>query len=311
MNAGRVVGTIDIGGSHASAALFEMTAGGLVAIRQTAGALDSQAPLPQLLGSIIGTIRELEPPPGLDWAIALPGPFDYRRGSGTFEGVGKFQSLEGVDLRAAFSAAVSTEPDRIGFLNDAVAYGIGEWTSSASRPRRLVCITLGTGVGSVFLEDGRAVDDGPTVPPKGWVHLLQIGARPLEETVSTGAIQDAYAAATGSHSTVRAIADAARTGDRAALRVLDAAMRELGRALAPWFQRFAADEVVVGGSMSRSWDLIEAPLREAITDANGVEGMPHALRASRLLDRAPLVGAADWVLRRGALLSQAAATEMD
>lgn len=299
MNAGRVVAAVDIGGSHATAALFELTAGSLVMTRRAGGDLDSQAPLPQLLGSILGTIQGLEPPPGLDWAIALPGPFDYGRGAGTFEGVGKFQSLQDVDLRAAFSAAVSTEPDRIGFLNDAVAYGIGEWTSSVHRPARLVCITLGTGVGSVFLENGRPVEDSPTVPPKGWVHLLQIGARPLEETVSTDAIQNAYAAATGSHCNVRAIADAARTGDRDALQVLDTAMRELGSALAPWFQRFAADEVVIGGSMSRSWDLLEAPLREAITETNGPRGRPPALRRSRLLDSAPLVGAADWVLRAG------------
>lgn len=297
MNAGRVVGAVDIGGSHAFAALFEVTDRGPVMIRQADGALDSQAPLAELLGGITETIRELEPAQDLDWAIAVPGPFDYRRGVGTFEGVGKFQSLEGVDLRGALSATVSTEPERVVFLNDAIAYGIGEWTSSSPRPRRLVCITLGTGVGSAFLEDGHAVERGPEVPPNGWVHLLRIGSRPLEETVSTGAIQDAYAAATGSRSSVRAIADAARRGDAAALRVLHSAMRELGGALGPWFERFAADEVVIGGSISRSWDLIETPLREAITDAAGLGGMRHALRRSRLLDRAPLVGAAEWILR--------------
>ena len=297
MGAPRVVGAVDIGGSHTFAALFEVTERGLAMTRRVEGALDSQAPLPQLLESITGTIRGLEPPPGLDWAIALPGPFDYRRGVGTFEGVGKFQSLNGVDLRAAISAAVSAEREQVVFLNDAVAYGIGEWASSVPRPKRLVCITLGTGVGSAFLADGRPVEDGAEVPPNGWVHLLQIRSRPLEETVSTSAIQDAYAAATGSHSSVRAIADAARRGDEAALNVLRTAMGELGRALAPWFERFAADEVVVGGSISRSWDLIEQPLREAINDAVGPGGLAHSLRVSRLLDRAPLVGAAEWILR--------------
>lgn len=297
MNARRLIGAVDIGGSHAVAALFEMTAQGLVMIRRVDGGLDSQAPPAELLGTITRTIESLEPPPGLDWAIALPGPFDYRRGMGNFEGVGKFQSLGGVDLRAVFAASASTEPERVVFLNDAVAYGIGEWASSSPRPRRLVCITLGTGVGSAFLENGRAVEDGPEVPPKGWVHLLRIGARPLEATVSTGGIQDAYAAATGSHSSVRAIAEAARRGDAAALRVLQIAMGQLGRALAPWFQRFSADEVVVGGSISRSWDLIEAPLREGIDVALGGGAPVHSLRASRLLDRAPLVGAAEWILR--------------
>lgn len=296
MKAGRVVGAVDIGGSHAVAALFEVTAEGLTMIRRAEGALDSQAPRAGLLGSIMGTVQGLEPPRDLDWAVALPGPFDYRRGAGTFEGVGKFQSLAGVDLRSAFSAAISTAPERVMFLNDAVAYGIGEWASSSPRPGRLVCITLGTGVGSAFLEDGCAVGDGPEVPPKGWVHLLKIRGRPLEETVSTVAVQQAYAAATGSHCSVRAIAEAARGGEAAAITVLHRAMEELGRVLAPWFERFRADEVVIGGSISQSWDLIAAPLRESISDA-GARGSAHALRASRLLDRAPLVGAAEWLLR--------------
>ncbi|MGT2462273.1 ROK family protein [Sinomonas atrocyanea] len=114
--------------------------------------------------------------------------------------------------------------------------------------------------------------------------------------MSTAAIQDGYAAATGSRSSVRAIAEAARRGDSAALTVLQAAMGQLGRALAPWFDRFRADEVVIGGSMSRSWDLLEKPLRESINDASA-DGAAHALRASRLFDHAPLVGAAEWVLR--------------
>lgn len=297
MNAARLIGAVDIGGSHAVAGLFEATKRGLTLVRQADEDLDSHAPLAEVLGSITGSIRGVEPPSGLDWAIALPGPFDYRRGMGNFEGVGKFRSLAGVDLRAVFAATASTEPERVVFLNDAVAYGIGEWASSSPRPRRLVCITLGTGVGSAFLEDGLAVEDGPEVPPNGWVHLLRIGARPLEATVSTGAIQDAYAAATGSHSSVRAIAEAARRGDADALTVLQSAMGQLGRALAPWFQRFCADEVVVGGSISRSWDLIEAPLREGINDVMGTGAPAHLLRASRLLDLAPLVGSAEWILR--------------
>ncbi|MEU6321277.1 ROK family protein [Streptomyces sp. NPDC047009] len=302
MNAGRVVGAVDIGGSHAVAALFEVTARGVVMIRQAEGPLDAQAPLAELLGSITATIRRVDPPAGLEWAIAIPGPFDYPRGTGTFEGVGKFQSLSGVDLRAAFAATVSTRSDRIGFLNDAVAYGIGEWAATDPRPGRLVCVTLGTGVGSAFLKDGRAVEDGPDVPPRGWVHLLRIRARPLEETVSTGAIQAAYASATGVRSSVRDIAAAARAGDPAAGTVLQEAMRELGRALAPWFGRFGTDEVVIGGSISRSWDLIEAPLRAAIDGTIGTDRPTPTpmLRASRLLDRAPLAGAAEWILRETA-----------
>ena len=43
------------------------------------------------------------------------------------------------------------------FVNDAEAFGLGEWRAGAARGRRrAVAITLGTGVGSVFVADGGA-----------------------------------------------------------------------------------------------------------------------------------------------------------
>jgi glucokinase len=78
-------------------------------------------------------------------------------------------------------------------------------------------------------------------------------------------------------------------------------------ALRPWAERFAADRVVVGGSIARSWDVIEAPLRAGLTlDADAdtdTDGATHALThalthtptgvvRAALGSRAPLVGAA-------------------
>ena len=58
------------------------------------------------------------------------------------------------------------------FLNDADAFGLGEWWTGRQRgARRIVAATLGTGFGSAFLADGRVVH-GPGIPPGGEIYRI-------------------------------------------------------------------------------------------------------------------------------------------
>lgn len=299
---------MDVGGGHVTAALVDLgSAGDVLVERVTPGdvlvereaPVDPHAARDELLERLTAPGRALAERVTLaGWSIAMPGPFDAEAGTGTFAGVDKFRSIAGIDLRAALADRLGVAPGAVRFVNDAVAYGIGEWASGAGvGARRMICITLGTGVGSAFLVDGAEVRSGPTVPEAGEVHRLTIDGRPLEETISSPAIRLADRARSdrarsdrarsGRERTVEEICAAARSGDRDAHEVVAAAMRALGAALRPWVERFAADRVVVGGSIARSWDVIEAPLRAglAVDDDGGL------VRAA-LGSRAPLVGAA-------------------
>lgn len=292
-----LVGVVDVGGSHARAALVAWETSGPVLGARAESDVDAHGPREVLLGQVA------EPLDGLgasEWVVALPGPFDYERGRGDFTGVGKFGALAGLDLRSALADRLGILPERLHFLNDAVAYGLGEWWGGGRQACRSVCVTLGTGVGSVFLVDGAPVESGPGVPPHGWVHLLRVDGGPLEDTVSTRAVVSAYAGSSGRTTSVREIASAARAGDQEAAEALAGAMRALGRALAPGLAAFGAQELVVGGSIARAWDLLEAPLAHGLADgaSRRSSAPPPAVRASVLLDDAPLLGAAWWFSRR-------------
>jgi glucokinase len=283
---------VDIGGSHVTAATVELVGGPRV-VERSSSAIDTHGDRDTLLRAIGDTLRPLAS--GAEgWTIALPGPFDYERGIGSFEGVEKFSALADLDLRAALSDILGIAEDRVAFVNDALAYGIGEWSVSTQRPKRFICITLGTGIGSAFLDDGHPVESGPEIPPHGWAHLLTYDGGPLEDAVSTRAIQRRYAQdgggdLEGSVLEVREIAERARAGEDRARALLETAMVELGGVLAPWVESFGATEVVVGGSMARSWDVLGAGFIRGITlDATA----PVAVRPSGLLDDAPLIGAA-------------------
>ncbi|WP_460570555.1 ROK family protein [Humibacter soli] len=290
----------DVGGSHVTTARIALSAEPTIVSRTTA-AVATHGDADQILGSISAALKHVQGE--IDrCTIALPGPFDYEAGHGTFAGVAKFGAIAGVDLRERLGCLLGIVPENVRFVNDAIAYAIGEWFVSPHRPDRLVCITLGTGVGSAFLSDGRAVEDGPEVPPHGWAHLLTIGDRPLEDSVSTRAIQRRYVEATVTAAdvgaapalheiSVREIAERARGGESQAIDTLDTTMFELGEALGPWVVRFRASEVVVGGSMARSWDVL-GPAFERGLASTDVRTDRVTVRASRLFDDAPLIGAA-------------------
>ncbi|WP_405996777.1 ROK family protein [Streptomyces sp. NBC_00829] len=293
---GRIVPVMDIGGTHVTGALVDTVTRAVLPDCMVREGLDSNGTAEQIVVSIGRCASRLPRAAASDWTIALPGPFDYPRGIGQFEGVGKFESLRGVDLRAALSALVP-QARSFRFLNDADAFALGEWWAGAAEGRRrAVGITLGTGVGSSFLDDGRVVGDGAAVPPHGRAHLLSYEGLPLEETVSRRAIRDRYAQVVNDRDgrcvDVHEIAARARLRDGTARSVLADAFAALGSTLAPWLAAFEASVLVVGGSMAASWDLIVKPLSRGIDiAAPGLLGHLEVTPARRLHDAA-LIGAA-------------------
>jgi glucokinase len=287
---------LDIGGSHVTAAVVSVVDEHDFTIDQrTDLPLDSSASRDAILQTVLRSTVAARRSGVSRYAVAMPGPFDYALGRGDFAGIGKFGALAGLDLRASLAALLEVPAAQVLFVNDAAAYGIGEWAFGAGRrTERMLCLTLGTGVGSVFLDAGSAVTRGDQVPLRGEAHTIRFAGAPLEETVSTAAIRRTYTAQTGLHRSVQDVFGLARDGDATAHTVVSSTMVALGRALGPWILRFGATTTVVGGAMSRSWDLVEPSLREGLADV----GACSTLRAAALVDDAPLVGAAVWAARR-------------
>lgn len=279
------VPVLEIGGTHVTAGLFDPVAVSVDGVRRLG--LDASGPATAIVDVLLRCAAPIAAAPGATWGVALPGPFDYENGVGRFHGVGKFEALNGFDLRSALCEGLPESPAGVRFLNDAHAFGLGEWASGTmAGEARALALTLGTGIGSAFVTEGVVVSDGPSVPPEGRVDLLTIDGQPLEETVSRRAILRRYGRP---NVDVADIAMAARSGEAEAGEVLRSAFYALGTALRPWVGSFRATIVVVGGSMAESWDLIAPPL------ASGLDG-PRVVPARRG-DQAALIGAGLWVSR--------------
>ena len=264
------VPVLEIGGTHVSAALVNTNLWAPVPGSSRREPLDSAGTSAEILGRISRCATALGAERDSTWGVAIPGPFDYANGIGTFEGVSKFDALRGTNVRASLLDSIQPKPNDIVFVNDAGAFALGEWHAGAAAGHsRAAAITLGTGVGSGFVAGGSLVEHGPEVPPEGRVDLLTVNAGPLEDSVSRHAILAGYSRLRGEPNDpnldVRDVAQLARVGDIAAREAITAAVTTLGRVLAPWLELFRASVLVVGGSMSGSWDLILEPLKSGLT----------------------------------------------
>src|SRR5690606_9885973 len=119
--------------------------------------------------------------------IAMPGPFDYVNGISLIKGLGKYEALYGMNIKGELKARMMLPQDvPVIFANDAVCFARGEYSyGSALGYRRVVALTLGTGLGAAFLEDGRRVDKGPEVPDGGVLYNIPYGNGIAEDCFST------------------------------------------------------------------------------------------------------------------------------
>jgi predicted NBD/HSP70 family sugar kinase len=290
------VPVLEIGGSHVTAALVDLPAAAVMSGTLRRDPLNACGPAAGILESIITCTGGLPAPKGAAWGIAIPGPFDYRQGVALFTGVGKFDSLYGMNLKAALAARLPGPPGPLRFLNDAHAFLRGEWLFGAAAGHdRCAGITLGTGIGSAFLLHGRIQHHGPAVPPQGRVDLLRINGQPLEQVVSSRAITHAYRQrATATVASVAEIANRATNGDPIAADVLHTAFEHLGSALAPWLASFRATVLVAGGAMVGSWKLIKPALQAGLNLRGQIP--PLTISVAVRGDHAPLLGAAAYAV---------------
>ncbi len=173
----------------------------------------------------------------------------------------------------------------VSLTNDANAAAVGEMTYGAARGmKNFIMITLGTGVGSgivingevVYGHDGFAGELGHTSAVRNNGRLCGCG--------KTGCLE-AYASATGVARTAREwleltdepsvlrsldtiaskdVYDAAKEGDKLALKIFEFTGKILGRSFADFIAFSAPEAIVLFGGLARSKEFLLGPMEEAM-----------------------------------------------
>ncbi|MBT3382484.1 MAG: ROK family protein [Prolixibacteraceae bacterium] len=188
--------------------------------------------------------------------IAMPGPFDYKNGVALFEGVAKFGHLLRVNIKTALAEKLLLGNEQIRFVNDASAFGIGEtWLGETNKYKRVLAITLGTGFGSSFLENGIPIVRGNFVPENGWVYNLPFENGIADDYFSTRGFVTRYFQQTGRRILgVKELAERYENDIFARQLFPDFGIK-LACFLEPILTLFQADAIVLGGNISKTFPL--------------------------------------------------------
>ena len=167
------IGT-DIGGSHISCAAVDLQKQSIIKGSLATQRVDNQAPAEEILDNWVvalgKSLAKIDCTQLAGIGFAMPGPFDYTQGIALFTAkVAKYQNLHGVNVsRRIKELLVLPAGLELRYLNDATAFGVGEaWLGKAAGAKRSISITLGTGLGSAFVDDGIPVVEGDLGSPNG------------------------------------------------------------------------------------------------------------------------------------------------
>jgi glucokinase len=202
--------------------------------------------------------------------FAMPGPFDYPGGVAWFEGVKKYESLYGVNVRKEILDFFNL-PDEfpVRFLNDATCFAIGEsFVGEASEMKRFLAITLGTGFGTTFINDHLPVTGEDGLPADGFLYHIPYGETIADDHFSTRWFQKVYNERTGKKLTgVKELSELAKT-EAIPQEIFKTFGENLGAFLAPWLKDFKAEGLVIGGNISAAHPLFLNELKQEFDKAS-------------------------------------------
>lgn len=241
------VAAADIGGSHITVRFIEidrLTAEESVVRLK----VNSKADKETILSTWIQAFEQLSQNTGIKIekiAFAMPGPFDYSEGISLIQGVDKYESLYGENIRKTFSDHFDIEPNKVVFRNDAEAFLQGEVLLGGYNLEDCVLgFTLGTGFGSAYSRNGYTCD-------------LVAGLSPFKDSIaddylSTRWFRKKSLELLGEDMEVKELAVRAEEGNKLVLGIFDEFAQNFCDVVAPKVEDHEAAYIIIGGNIAKA-----------------------------------------------------------
>ncbi len=269
---------VDIGGSHITSLAVDPDTRDILHHTEARRAVDCHAAAEEILTNWVEAIHETMTLAGdLEFCgigFAMPGPFDYPGGIAMFKGVQKYESLYGINIRAEMEERLFLKPGiPVRFMNDASCFAMGEaWMGEAAACKRVVAVTLGTGFGSSFVNEGIPVETGPDVPPQGCLYHLPFGDSNADNHFSTRWFLAEYERLTTQKiQGVKELTDRVDT-DAAAREIFLTFGTNLANFMSEWLLLFRAECLVMGGNIAKSYPLFREIFLQQL-QKNGLDSL--------------------------------------
>lgn len=205
--------------------------------------------------------------------IAIPGPFDCRKGISLMKH--KFKSIYGLELGNVFRQIVPEGGEmEIKFVHDANAVLAGElWKGTAQKFSNAAVITLGTGLGFSFSQQGM-IQCNELGGPRESIFGIPFGEGILEDYVSQKGLLRIYRSLIGERETARFhaadLGKWADDGDKMSIRAFEKMGRILGLAIKDLLMNKKIECLLFGGQISRSFVHMEKTLRKTLKNVESL-----------------------------------------
>jgi glucokinase len=258
---------MDIGGTHVRVGAFDINGRLIAQSDASIASLKPDSGLSLIEHLIHEMLDSLHSPILLGIGIGCTGPLDTTRGlinnPYTLEGWSNVPIVE--RLNKTFNVPVRLE-------NDADAAALGEYWQGAGRDaKRLYAVTVGTGVGTSLIVDGKIYRGVDGSHPEGGHQLIDpngpecyCGHRGCWESLISGSAISSHA----KNMDAKSIAEAARSGDPSALAIMQKAARDFSLGIVNIISFFVPDVLVLSGGVMKSADLFLPTLEQTLKTPN-------------------------------------------
>lgn len=258
MNKEYAVG-IDIGGTHITTAIIDIVNMKLIDFSLHKEFFDSNLPVNQVMSIWEKAIRisiensKVKEIKGL--AVCMPGPFDYTNGLCWIKDQSKYEHFYGLNVRYLFQGSLNLSSEfPILFENDAVCFGKGEVFKDATNlSKKVMAVTLGTGLGACFIDKGVSIASGELVPADGEIYNILFKESIAEDYVSARGLLSAYKSITGKNlNNGLELFNLAVAEDEVAIKIFEEMGENLAEVTIPWLKKFEADSFIIGGKIANA-----------------------------------------------------------
>jgi len=274
MNTSHAIG-LDIGGTHITAAVINKTEMKVLDFSLCKESFDSNRPADEIMSiwkKVIHTAIEnskINDIAGI--AICMPGPFDYKNGICWIKDQSKYEHFYGLNIRELLLETLDFPADfPILFENDAVCFGKGEvFKQQENLSKKLMAVTLGTGLGACFIDKGASISSGNSVPADGEIYNLSYKDGIAEDYVSVRGLLSHYKSLSGSDlNNGLELYNLAKNGDKQAIQVFERMGEDLATVAIPWIANFTADHIIIGGKIANASDLFLHSFNKIIQESD-------------------------------------------
>ncbi|WP_433811272.1 ROK family protein [Flavobacterium johnsoniae] len=297
MNTSYAIG-LDIGGTHITAGVINKTEMKIVDSSIYKESFDSNLPVNQVMDiwkRVIDTAIEnskVENITGI--AVCMPGPFDYEKGICWIKDQSKYEHFYGLNVRELLLESLNfPENFPVLFENDAVCFGKGEvFKQQENLSKKVMAVTLGTGLGACFIDKGVSINSGSSVPADGEIYNLPYKKGIAEDYVSARGLLADYKSLTNIDlNNGLELYNLALQGDQMAVKAFETMGEDLAEVVIPWIKNFVADHIIIGGKIANASELFLPLFNKKIKESN----LETAVSISTDNEIAALLGAVSFL----------------